>query len=292
MKRLLFFAVLALLASPLWASVPGDGRSAGTLPNDGLSVHDSIAVEALPWQNLGRGAQAVSFRANLFDSPQTISVIRYPMRRFRTRIVNDPADLCDSTEALAVRHHAVAGINGSYFDMKALTPVTYVKELRRVEGRTTPEELFRTDGVMAVRGRKISIFACDTSAYDAMTKGCRDVIAAGPVLLKGGVPAREEWPNKSFYYKRHPRTFVGITADSWVYLVVIDGRFPNDAVGTTIAETVAVAQMFGLYDALNLDGGGSSTLWTRDGGVLSNPYDNRRYDHYGQRKVPNVVIIK
>lgn len=277
-------AVLALLCSPAASGEPA--------PNDGIVVRDSIAVEALPWENLGRGAQAVSFRINLFNSPQTISVIRYPMRRFRTMVVNDPGALSDSTEALAVRHRAVAGINGSYFDMKKLTPVTYVKERRRVEGRTTPGELFRTDGVMAVRGRKVSIFACDTSSYDALTKGCRDVIAAGPVLLRGGVPARDEWPAQSFYYKRHPRTFVGVTADGWVYLVVIDGRFPADAIGTTIPETVAVAQMFGLYDALNLDGGGSSTLWTRDGGVLSNPYDNLRYDHYGQRMVPNVVLIR
>lgn len=283
MKRYMITAALALLLAPL---------SADAFPNDGLAVRDSIDVEALPWQNLGRGGQAVSFRTTLFNVPQTISVIRYPMRRFRTRIVNDPGAMSDSTGALGIRHHAVAGVNGSYFDMKALTPVTYVKELRRVEGRTTAEELFRTDGVMAVRGRKVSIFACDTSAYDTATKKYRDVMAAGPVLLKGGVPARQEWPNQSFYYKRHPRTLVGVTADNWVYLIVIDGRFPADAVGTTIPETVAVAQMFGLYDALNLDGGGSSTLWTRDGGVLSNPYDNRRYDHYGQRMVPNVVLIK
>jgi exopolysaccharide biosynthesis protein len=284
MIHLILTAALTLLFAPEFGGA--------SVPNDGLSVRDTIAVEELPWQSIGRGAQAVSFRINLFNAPQTISVIRYPMRRFRTMVVNDPGALSDSTEALAVRHRAVAGINGSYFDMKQLTPVTYVKERRRVEGRTTAGEIFRTDGVMAVRGRNVSIFACDTTDYDARTKGYRDVIAAGPVLLKDGVPARDEWPNKSFYYKRHPRTFVGVTADKWVYLVVIDGRFPADAVGTTIPETVAVAQMFGLYDALNLDGGGSSTLWTRDGGVLSNPYDNRRYDHYGQRMVPNVVLIK
>ena len=53
-----------------------------------------------------------------------------------------------------------------------------------------------------------------------------------------------------------------------------------------------VAKMFGLKDALNLDGGGSSTLWTKPAGVVSHPYDNRRFDHYGQRSVPNIVVVR
>lgn len=284
MKTILLLAALALLCSPAGARESTQGQD--------IATQDSLSVDALPWQDLGRGAQAVSLRARLFDSPQTISIIRYPMRQFRTRVVNDPAELSDSTEALAVRHRAVACINGSYFDMKKLTPVTFVKERGRIEGRTTKGELFRTDGVLAIRGRDVCIFPCDTNTYASATRNCRDVLAAGPVLLMDGAPARDEWPSRSFFYKRHPRTFVGVTADRWVYLVVIDGRFPGDGEGMSIPETVEVARMLGLRNAINLDGGGSSTLWTRDGGVLSNPCDNHRYDHHGQRTVPNVVLIK
>ena len=118
------------------------------------------------------------------------------------------------------------------------------------------------------------------------------MLASGPVLLLGGWEARDEWPSTSFYTKRHPRTFIGTTSDGWVYLVVIDGRTPGKADGATIHETALIARLLGLENALNLDGGGSSTLWTRAHGVVSNPCDNHRFDHAGQRRVPNIVLIK
>ena len=73
---------------------------------------------------------------------------------------------------------------------------------------------------------------------------------------------------------------------------MIDGRFPRQGEGATLDETVAIAQQFGLKDAINFDGGGSSTLWVEGPGVLNHPYDNRRFDNYGQRVVPNILYIK
>ena len=244
------------------------------------------------WTDIGKGAQAAYIQAELFGSRQCISAIRYPEKRLRMRIVNDPGSEADSTSALALRHGALAAVNGSYFNMKTLEPVTFVKERRRIEGSTTRRETFRTDGLLAVRGRKVDIIRCDTLNYEAATKRCPDVLAAGPVLLMDGWEARDEWPSDSFYTRRHPRTFVGTTRDGWVYLVVIDGRAPGKADGASIHETALIARLLGLDNALNLDGGGSSTLWTRSGGVISNPCDNRRFDHSGQRRVPNAVIIR
>jgi exopolysaccharide biosynthesis protein len=48
-------------------------------------------------------------------------------------------------------------------------------------------------------------------------------------------------------------------------------------------------------DAINLDGGGSTTLWInnyKDGGVVNFPTDNKKWDHEGERKVANVVLLK
>ena len=59
-------------------------------------------------------------------------------------------------------------------------------------------------------------------------------------------------------------------------MAVIDGRFKGQGDGATIAETAYIARQLGLTEALNLDGGGSSTLWTAQEGVLNHPYDNRR----------------
>ena len=56
--------------------------------------------------------------------------------------------------------------------------------------------------------------------------------------------------------------------------------------------TVKLAEKLGLVEALNLDGGVSSTLWTLPGGVLNHPCDNGKFDHVGQRIVPNAVLVR
>lgn len=71
-------------------------------------------------------------------------------------------------------------------------------------------------------------------------------------------------------------------------MAVIDGRFKGQGDGATIAETAYIARQLGLTEALNLDGGGSSTLWTAQEGVLNHPYDNRRFDHEGERGAPQL----
>ena len=47
-----------------------------------------------------------------------------------------------------------------------------------------------------------------------------------------------------------------------------------------------------MTDAINLDGGGSSTLWTDETGVINHPYDNKKWDHAGERRVPNILIAR
>jgi len=65
---------------------------------------------------------------------------------------------------------------------------------------------------------------------------------------------------------RHPRTAAGTSQDKrYLYLAVIDGRQDNYSVGATTEETAQWMLQLGAYDALNLDGGGSTTLVTNDG---------------------------
>ena len=280
MKRR-FLLILALL--PAFALFAGTPEKADT---------DAFAAADWHWQDIGRGAQCGFAQIHLFDSEQFISVIRYKARRWKTDIVDAQMSLADSTEALARLHGGIAAINGNYFNMKTLAGTTYIKDAGKRTAPTTASELFRVDGLLALRGKKMDIFRCDTSEYAAVTRRHKEAMAAGPVLLLDGKEAKEQWPESGFFSKRHPRTLVGKTSDGWIYLIVIDGRFPGQGIGTTIHETAMVAHLFGLCDAINLDGGGSSTLWTKETGVLSHPYDNRRFDHYGQRRVPNIILIR
>lgn len=61
------------------------------------------------------------------------------------------------------------------------------------------------------------------------------------------------------FFGRHPRTFVGKTADGKWMFVVVDGR-ATTSVGTAMAESAQIALDLGMVDAINLDGGGSTTM--------------------------------
>lgn len=246
------------------------------------------------WEKLGKGIEYSATQTGLFGRTAYITAVRYKMTRHKTRVLHAPGTSADSTSALGQLMGASAAVNGSYFNVKTLEPVTYLmSRMRRISGTTKREYDLRTDGILAIRKRgTMSIYACDTTEYDAICAKAWDAIAAGPVLLKDGKPARESWPKDSFYTKHHPRTLVGFDGKRRAYMIVIDGRFPGEGDGASIDETVQIAQMFGLVDAINLDGGGSCALWTPETGVLSHPYDNHRFDHYGQRVVPNILYIR
>ena len=211
----------------------------------------------------------------------------------------DQDDLIDKTYYEKLYHAAQqAGaeiaVNGSYFNVKTFEPVTFVLLDRKIVGRTTPRELVRTNGVVAFKdkkGRKMDIFFCDTSEYRQVARRYRSVLAAGPVLIDGGRIVEYD-SDKTFYTGRHPRTLIGKRADGEVVMAVIDGRCRGEGEGATIAETAYIARLLGLVEALNLDGGGSSTLWTARKGVLNHPYDNHRFDHAGERAVPNGIVAR
>lgn len=244
----------------------------------------------LKWHDVEKNAQYAVVHKELFGAMQTISVFRYKASWYFIDIINDPGIKAGTTSLLAKRYNALAAINGSYFDVQTLEPVTYIKEDKVQEGYTTPEELHqRVDGILCADRHRFAIELCDTLGYARAAKGYQDAMAAGPVLLKNF--KRQPLKQSGFYDGFHPRTFLGITADGWIYLVVIDGRF-KEAKGMTIEQTASVAQMLGLKDALNLDGGGSSTMWIKGLGVISHPYDNKVFDNEGERVVPNVVIIR
>jgi hypothetical protein len=81
--------------------------------------------------------------------------------------------------------------------------------------------------------------------------------------------------------ERHPRTAAGVTRDGrTLLLVVVDGRRPGWSAGVTLPELARLMIEAGAWDAVNLDGGGSSAMWRREPGeaagrILNQPSDGR-----------------
>ena len=85
--------------------------------------------------------------------------------------------------------------------------------------------------------------------------GVQVAIGGGPVLIQNGKV--KQWKGEQ---PRHPRTAIGFNDDNY-FLVVVDGRQKGLSVGMSFPELADLMKQLGCTQALNLDGGGSSTLW-------------------------------
>lgn len=114
-------------------------------------------------------------------------------------------------------------------------------------------------------------------------------IGGGPVLLQNGhilITSKEEWLFVKDAGVKHPRTAMGYTADGKLLILVIQGRFKGLAEGATLEQEALIFKQLGCYEAINLDGGGSSCLLV-NGKETITPSDKG-----GQRPVPSVFMIR
>lgn len=140
----------------------------------------------------------------------------------------------------------------------------------------------------------------DGSAYITSAQECNAAIAAGNVLeavasfgdiFEDG-HARSDLDNST----RASRTAIGIKADGTVVMMMVDGRQAPYSVGMTMAEVGATMESLGCVQAVNLDGGGSSTFATQREGESENSTSAgltlrcRPSDGY-ERKVSNTIMV-
>lgn len=108
-------------------------------------------------------------------------------------------------------------------------------------------------------------------------KGCVTALSGGPALVRDG----KALSVSSFF--RHPRAAVGWNKE-YIYFVEVDGRQLSVSIGMTTSELAAYMVKLGCEEALNLDGGGSATLWVQ-GHVRNHPSEGQ------PREVGNGLII-
>jgi len=116
-----------------------------------------------------------------------------------------------------------------------------------------------------------------STATTPSLKGARTALGGGPALIHEGTPHGESSE------RRHPRSAIGWNRD-FFYFVEVDGRQPNLSIGMTSAEMATYMKKLGCDEALNLDGGGSATVWVL-GQVVNSPCEGR------ERSVANSLIL-
>lgn len=126
----------------------------------------------------------------------------------------------------------------------------------------------------------------------------QEAVGGGPMLVKAGKNVAVENYWKEVFdgggiggTSRQPRTAVGATADGKLILLVCDGRNMRGSAGFTLAELADKMIALGAVDAVNLDGGGSSTMVGSDGKVLNRPSDTGSAEAIIERKISTAIVI-
>ncbi len=114
------------------------------------------------------------------------------------------------------------------------------------------------------------------------------IVSGGPLLLWNG--RRLEEPEKEsisrvFFLARHPRTAVGARADGTLLFVTVDGRRAKESVGMSIPELTDLMLELGCVSAINLDGGGSTTM------VIEGKTVNRPSSSGGDRRNADAILL-
>jgi len=261
---------------------------------------DSLAFANGPWQTDtldGMVLKQCRFEGQqLFASNQQIFVLEIPdTAQYTLAFAYEPRRT--KTSEMAHRHGAVAALNGSFFDMDQHFPICYLR-IDSVDigentpGKDTVNRKYYQYGTLCLCGDSVLILKTDSSRHWEEGLSFPNIMTAGPLLIWHDT-LQYMRDDRTFVTNRHNRTAVGIREDGTVLLFVADGR-AKESEGLSLTELQLLLRWLGCRDALNLDGGGSSTLYLNIGnyqGVANCPSDNGRFDHAGERSVSNAVLI-
>lgn len=264
----------------------------------GYAQNDSLAIVRASWR-VSTTAVGITLKQaqvkNLYGSTQSISLVEISPSAKRHIGIAGNAGMIKTSEQ-AQSHDAVAAINGSFYNMKEGNSVCFYKVGREVIDPTSESE-FKTRVTGAVREHKgrMEIIPWSRDIERSYTRNRGTVLASGPLLMEDGVQSDWSSCSQSFIDTRHPRSAIFTKADGTVVMVTVDGRSEGNADGMSIPELAYLVRILGAEDALNLDGGGSTTLWIKgaaENGVVNYPCDNKRFDHAGERSVSNIVYVR
>ncbi|HWV68152.1 phosphodiester glycosidase family protein [Chitinophaga sp.] len=214
----------------------------------------------------------------------------------------------DTLSSVAKNYDAVVGINGTY-EMEA----SFIKTNGNVVSPVTLDSghlrfwkhegaIFYNSGMDAkieygtkesyLQSPYLNMFSGSPMLIDNYKKVGEDFVGDVTGIDLGSLNAED--------YRRHqglrnPRTLVALTEDKKLLLVTIDGRFQESAGMTAKEATQFMATYFYPQSALNLDGGGSTTMFIKGkgpNGIVNYPSDNGTHDHYGQRILRTFILVK
>lgn len=271
-------------------------------PADSMALNNSRNWRTI-WQTNGLTCRIFDSRkrdptTHLFETMQTIFVVELAPADYRFAITQPERRTRTSRMACGAENATVA-VNGGFFVTG--TDRAIPNDFLKIDGETVSPETAKGWGNGAVAFNstgdltKLRFIPWNNASEQSdKTRSYENVMAAGPLLISGNrILAGWENPDKRNLTAEQkqsifaPRTAIGAKADGTIVLLVVDGRRKR-SFGMSLAELAQMGRWLGIEDLLNLDGGGSSTLWLKGRGVVNRPSDGIGIFHI-ERKVANSI---
>ncbi len=272
-----------------------------------FAQNDSLVISNAAWQTTDLGNKitwkSVHFKQNeLFNANQSINIFEIPLKSRKLKFAFAVADSMKKdnktkrillpTSKLAANNDALVAVNAGFFDIKNGGAVDFVKICGVVTDTVRLPKAFHSMSGIVIHKNKVKIIKGSEQVGWERGLNENDVLLTGPLLRHDNFT--ENLPKNAFNDNRHPRTCACVTNDRKLLLITVDGRTPQ-AFGMTLAELSFLAKTLNCKDAINFDGGGSTTMYIKgqpENGVVNYPCDNKLFDHAGERSVSNIFYVK
>ncbi|MCF8381005.1 MAG: phosphodiester glycosidase family protein [Bacteroidales bacterium] len=228
---------------------------------------------------------------SFFNSKQMINLLVFPKdsyNKFGIEFGYSHTDLLP-TSSFAKSENVLAAINGGFFNMDSGGSVSYFEVNDELISRKRNPDLkwgisdsLMNGAIVISKDSRISIQPVNSEHFYDSSKLESAVLVTGPLLLLNSEAIK--LAERKFVTDRHPRTCLCETEESVVF-ITIDGR-REEAEGMSLIEVQKFLMSIECIDGINLDGGGSTTMWVKDKGIVNSPSDES-----GERPVANVLMI-
>lgn len=218
---------------------------------------------------------------------------KYPKYRLDLAFAKDSLI---KTSSFAKQSNALAAINGGFFDMKAGGSVSFLVSDGTVIHENQPNILsvdneMGANALVIYENGKSEILPTEGANRIPMLKNVEDALVTGPLLLNNS--QINNLQKRPFNDLKHPRSAICLGKKE-IWLIAVDGRH-KEATGLSLNELSQFLLSCDCKNAINLDGGGSTTLFLKTGklnGIVNHPSDNKKFDKEGERPVANILFLR
>lgn len=264
-------------------------------------TNDSLTFVNAKWnkEKVAKGIEWYQYHftgeEKIFDAEEFVNVLVVDQKKAKRRFALTALEgKLRRTSQAALDSGAIVAINGSFYNTRPpYNSVCYLKINGEVIFERSGKMGDRDGGAVLIDDRgRVSVEQGDPDDPQwVSTRTEPSIIGSGPMMLQDG--QRIDMGTGAFVTLRHPRTAIG-TSDNKVYLVTVDGRSKGNSLGVNLNELANILKWLGAENALNLDGGGSTTMYIEgqpENGIVNRPCDNQKFDRQGERRVSNSLLL-